>query len=513
MKLPSIILLGAALFSLKALATPAETATLLQWQKADAPVVLVEEVMDPDFRIGQKLAVRVLAETDSMIQPGTLLLLDTEGISPATQGPARRWLVNLQEVQNLRALHTRNEMLHAKAPAAAIATTNGLKDFTWPQESSWSGITRYVKQYISEEEVRRLPIICRETWKPCIRRYESDGKWYEDFALECSMALPAAWCKGYLPGERILLHWPVAEVGGPAPTPEEKKEHEARARGSFGIFLLTDQFQREGNTLHLNREHCRIIPGNNGNTDKIAALLSPENAPVVPLQWSEYSPYMPDAAAARTVTDLERACHFVYKGAERWDSVLRCRYLSTQLIDFDDKRFARLYKRKYNVLEVLECLKGEWKPGTRLSFWRQVEGDKRPAGTYPAEGEIFLGFAKADTIWSPAENITHLGRDDFQFMRKKVTPLQSEAMQKVMSDYPELFGKAKPQEKPRQIDTGEARRIATNALQQQGLLTQADYNVNGLGDYLLVFPAERKGAHVLLHNDGRIARIFTPEQI
>ena len=109
--------------------------------------------------------------------------------------------------------------------------------------------------------------------------------------------------------------------------------------------------------------------------------------------------------------------------------------------------------------------------------------------------------------------IAHTGSSIEQFMRMKVTPLQSEAMQKVMSDYPELFGKAKPQEKPRQIDTGEARRIATNALQQQGLLTQAAYNVNGLGDYLHVFPADRKGAHVLLHNDGRIARIFTPEQI
>ena len=511
MKTTIMMALGLALAPLATFGN--NTATLLQWQKADAPVVLVEEVIDPDFRIGQKLAVRVLAETDSMIQPGTLLLLDAEGISPATQGPARRWLVNLKEVQNLRALHPRNEMLHAKAPAAAIATTDGLKNFTWSQEASWSGITRYVKQHISEEEVRRLPIICRETWKPHSRRYEADGKWYEDFALECSMALPAAWCKGYLPGERILLHWPVAEVGGPAPTPAAQKEHEARARGSFGVFLLTDQFQREGNTLHLNREHCRIIPGNNGNTDKIAALLAPENAPVVPLQWSEYSPYMPDAAAARTVTDLERACHFVYKGAERWDSVLRCRYISTQLIDFDDKRLAKLYKREYNVLEVQECLKGEWKPGIRLSFWRKVEGDKRPAGIYPAEGEIFLGFAKADTIWSPAENITHLGQDDFQFMRMKATPLQAEAMQKVMRDYPELFGKAKPQEKPRQIDTEEARRIAMNALQQQGLLTQAAYNVNGLGDYLLVFPADRKGAHVLLHNDGRIARIFTPEQI
>ena len=161
---------------------------------------------------------------------------------------------------------------------------------------------------------------------------------------------------------------------------------------------------------------------------------------------------------------------------------------------------------------VQECLKGQWKPGTRLSFWLQVEGDKRPAGIYPAGGEIFLGFAKADTIWSPAENITHLGQDDFQFMSIKVTPLQAEAMQKVMSDYPELFGKEKPQQKPKHIDTEEARRIATEALQQQGLLTQAAYNVNGLGDYLHVFPADRKGAHVLLHNDGLIARIFTPEQ-
>ena len=97
-------------------------------------------------------------------------------------------------------------------------------------------------------------------------------------------------------------------------------------------------------------------------------------------------------------------------------------------------------------------------------------------------------------------------------MRKKATPLQSEAMQKVMSDYPEMFGKEMPQQKLKHIDTEEARRIATEALQQQGLLTQAAYNVNGLGDYLLVFPADKKGAHVLLHNDGRIARIFTPEQ-
>ncbi len=511
MKTTIMMMLGLALTPLTSHGN--NTATLLQWQKADAPVVLVEEVIDPDFSIARKLAVRVLAESYSSILPGTLILLDTEGISPATQGPARRWLVNLKKVQNLRALHTRNEMLHAVAPAAAIATTEGLKDFTWPQEASWSGITNYVKQRISEEEVRRLPIICRETWKPCIRRYESGGKWYEDFALECSMALPAAWCKGYQPGERILLHWPKAEVSGPDTTPEEKKEHEARVRGSFGMFLLTDQFQREGNTLHLYREHCRIIPGTKGNTDKIAATLAPENAPVVPLQWSEYSPYMPDDAAARTVTDLERACHFVYKGAERWDTVLRCRYISTQLIDFDDKRFARLYKREYNVLEVQERLKGQWKPGTRLSFWRKVEGEKRPAGTYPAEGEIFLGFAKENTIWSPVENITHLGQDDFQFMRMKATPLQVEAMQKVMSDYPELFGKEKPQQKPKHIDTEEARRIATEALQQQGLRTQAAYNVNGLGDYLLIFPADRKGAHVLLHNDGRIARIFTPEQI
>ena len=168
MKTTIMLMLGLALTPLTAHGN--NTATLLQWQKADAPVVLVEEVIDPDFSIARKLAVRVLAETDSMIQPGTLILLDTEGISPATQGPARRWLVNLKKVQNLRALHTRNEMLHAVAPAAAIATTDGLKDFTWPQEASWSGITNYVKQRISEEEMRRLPIICRETWKPCIRR-------------------------------------------------------------------------------------------------------------------------------------------------------------------------------------------------------------------------------------------------------------------------------------------------------------------------------------------------------
>ncbi len=510
-----IIALGLAMAHVKAVTQ--DTSVLLQWQEADSPVVLVEEVVTQDFSLadstGQpQLAVRVLAAADSLIQPGTLLLLDTENISPANQGTARRWLVNLNKVSKLRSLHTRNEILQAEAPGHAIATTDGLKNFNWPQCSRWAQISHYVKHDISEEEVRRLPIICRETWKPRIMRYESGGQWHEDFALECSMALPAAWCKGYLPGERILLHWPTAAVSGPDITPAESKEHKSRVQASFGMFLLTDQFQRDGNTLHLYREHCRIIPGTKRNTDKLESLLSQENAPVVPLQRSEYSPYMPDATAARTVSPLERACHFVYKSASQWDSVLRCRLISTQIIDFDDKRYASLYKREYNVVEIQECLKGKWKPGARLSFWRQVEGEQRQPGIYPEDGELFLGFASDRTIWSPVENITHLGQDDFLFMRMKATPLHTEAVQKVMTDYPELFGREITQDKPRQIDTEEARQIATGALRQQGLLTQAAYNVNGLGDYLHIFPADRKGAHVLLHKDGSIARIFTPEQ-
>ncbi|MBO7253626.1 MAG: hypothetical protein J6V25_13495, partial [Oscillospiraceae bacterium] len=66
MKTTIMMMLGLALTPLTAHGN--NTATLLQWQKADAPVVLVEEVIDPDFSIARKLAVRVLAETDSIIE-------------------------------------------------------------------------------------------------------------------------------------------------------------------------------------------------------------------------------------------------------------------------------------------------------------------------------------------------------------------------------------------------------------------------------------------------------------
>ena len=501
--------IGALLVPLHAQPTP-ETGTLLEWQNADAPVALVEEIVDPALSIPGKLNVRILATEDCILREGTILLLEAEGIPQTDDRLPRQWILNLALLQELRSLHPRQEVLQATAPASAFASTAGMSTFSWSERSSWSDIVRHhTDKGISDEELRRIPIICRENFTPRSRRFEESGKWFEEYTMECDMALPESWCKGYLPGERIVLHWPVVEVSGPDPSPEEQKALAGKAL-RMGDFLLTTRFERLGNTLHLYREDCRTIRGHKGNTDRLSALLAQENEPAVQLQFSEYSPYMPDEAAARSVPPLERNCHFVYKGLQTHDTLLRCKYISRQIIAYPDARLSHLYKCEYNVVEILECLKGEWKPGQRLSFWRKVEGCKLSPGTYAAEGEFFLGFNKRDAEWLPTENLTYIGQDDFLFMRLPAGHY-SEAVQKVMQEYPGLFGKEKPAGRQESIDTEQARQIALQALREQQHEVRGAYNVQGLGRYLYVYPAEGCGAHVLLHPDGKVARIFSPD--
>lgn len=487
-----------------------DAATLLEWQNADAPVALVEEIGDPALRTPGKLSVRILATSDCILPEGTILLLDAEGIPQADASLPRQWILNLANLKQLRSLHPRQEVLQASAPSSAFAEPVGMSTFSWSERSSWSDIVRHhTEKGISDEELRRLPVICRENFTPHSRRFEQSGKWFEEYTMVCDMALPESWCKGYQPGERIVLHWPVIEVSGSTPSPEEQKALAGKAL-RMGDFLLTARFERQGNTVHLYRDDCRIIPGHKGNTDRISALLAQENAPGVQLQFSEYSPYMPDDAAARSVPPLERNCHFVYKGLQTRDTLLRCKYISRQIIDFPDARLSHLYKCEYNVVEILECLKGEWKPGKRISFWRKVEGCKLNPGTYAAEGEFFLGFNQRDAEWLPTEDLTYIGRDDFQFMRLRAGHY-SEAVQKVMLEYPGLFGKEKQAERKASIDTEQARQVALQVLREQQYDVHGAYNVQGLGSYLYVYPAKGCGAHVLLHPDGKVARIFTPD--
>lgn len=501
--------IAALLVPLHAQPTP-ETGTLLEWQNADAPVALVEEIDAPAFSISGKLSVRILATADCILPEGTILLLEAEGIPQADAGFPRQWILNLELLQHLRSLHPRQEILHASAPASAFASPADMAAFSWSERYSWSGIVRHhTDKGISDEGLRRIPVICRENFTPRSRRFEQSGKWYEEYTMVCDMALPESWCKGYQPGERIVLHCPVVEVSGPNPSPEEQKALAAKTL-RMGDFVLATRFERQGNTLHLYREDCRIIRGHKGNTDRISALLAQENEPEVRLKFSEYSPYMPDAAAARSVPPLERNCHFVYKGLQTHDTLLRCKYISRQIIAYPDARLSHLYKCEYNVVEILECLKGEWEPGKRLSFWRKVEGCKLSPGTYAAEGEFFLGFNKRDAEWLPTENLTYIGKDDFQFMRLPAGNY-SEAVQKVMQEYPGLFGKEKQVERQESIDTEQARQIALQSLREQQHEVRGAYNVQGLGRYLYVYPAEGCGARVLLHPDGKVARIFTPD--
>ena len=55
------------LVPLHAQPTP-ETGTLLEWQNADAPVALVEEIVDPALSIPGKLNVRILATEDCILR-------------------------------------------------------------------------------------------------------------------------------------------------------------------------------------------------------------------------------------------------------------------------------------------------------------------------------------------------------------------------------------------------------------------------------------------------------------
>ena len=186
--------IAALLVPLHAQPTP-ETGTLLEWQNADAPVALVEEIDAPAFSISGKLSVRILATADCILPEGTILLLEAEGIPQADAGFPRQWILNLELLQELRSLHPRQEVLQATAPASAFASPAGMSTFTWSERSSWSDIVRHhTDKGFSDEELRRIPIICRENFTPRSRRFEQSGKWYEEYTMVCDMALPESWC-------------------------------------------------------------------------------------------------------------------------------------------------------------------------------------------------------------------------------------------------------------------------------------------------------------------------------
>lgn len=82
------------LLSIPALLSPAlsDSALLQTWQKADAPVALVEEIIAPALccttAAGKpQLAVRVLAADNTIVKDGTILVLEADEIEPSTPGP------------------------------------------------------------------------------------------------------------------------------------------------------------------------------------------------------------------------------------------------------------------------------------------------------------------------------------------------------------------------------------------------------------------------------------------
>lgn len=164
MKQTFLIALGLALFPLGGMAQ-ADTATLLEWQQAESPVVLVEEIIDPALNCRTadgrpQLAVRVLAGNKTILKEGTMLILDAGNTTPATQGAARRWILNLAALENLRPLHARSEVLHATAPTHALEAPEGTWGFTeFRQKMAWNSILTYLRTDISPEEVRRMPIV------------------------------------------------------------------------------------------------------------------------------------------------------------------------------------------------------------------------------------------------------------------------------------------------------------------------------------------------------------------
>lgn len=500
MKQTILIALGLALLPLGGMAQ-ADTATLLDWQQAKAPVVLVEEIIDPALNCRTtagkpQLAVRVLASAHTIVKEGTMLLLDAGNTTPATQGAARRWILNLAALENLRPLHARGEVLHATAPAHALEAPEGTRGFTeFRQKMAWNSILAYLRTDISPEEVRRMPIVCREQFKATTTHYEKDGQWHEEQMLVCDMALPEAWCKGYLPGERIIIHAP------------EGADITDFPQTLSGDFLLTDRFERQGNTLHLYWESCRRVSGHAGNTEKIADILNKPTQQPVQLKADESSPYLPKEQPQ----EIDYPCHRLYRWINQHDTVVRCKELRCQIGNYEGNA-AKLYKWSYITVVVEECLKGTMRPGTKLTFVKHLEGSKKAAGVYEVNDGVYIGFNRHEGKWNPVEQAVNLGQHVWQFMLAP-TSYYEEAMQKVLTEHPEIFGKPGSTPAKPQIGTQEAREMALQAIREHQGNTDIPYNVQGYGNYLLIYPApshQGKGPHVLIRKDGSIVRIFHP---
>lgn len=500
MKQTILIALGLAFLPLGGMAQ-ADTATLLDWQQAKAPVVLVEEIIDPALNCRTtagkpQLAVRVLASAHTIVKEGTMLLLDAGNTTPATQGAARRWILNLAALKNLRPLHARGEVLHATAPTHALKAPEGTRGFTeFRQKMAWNSILAYLRTDISPEEVRRMPIVCREQFKATTTHYEKDGQWHEEQMLVCDMALPEAWCKGYLPGERIIIHAP------------EGADITDFPQTLSGDFLLTDRFERQGNTLHLYWESCRRVSGHAGNTEKIADILNKPTQQPVQLKADESSPYLPKEQPQ----EIDYPCHRLYRWINQHDTVVRCKELRCQIGNYEGNA-AKLYKWSYITVVVEECLKGTMRPGTKLTFVKQLEGSKKAAGVYEVNDGVYIGFNRHEGKWNPVEQAVNLGLHDWQFMLAP-TSYYEEAMQKVLTEHPEIFGKPGSTPAKPQIGTQEAREMALQAIREHQGNTDIPYNVQGYGNYLLIYPApshQGKGPHVLIRKDGSIVRIFHP---
>ena len=488
-----------------------QAATLVSWSKSGTPVVCVQAVKNPPVQLYSAqhtplLMVRVLSGTGTCLDKGVVLLLDTAVAADAGY-EAPCWVLNLDLLQNLRSLHGDDHVLTAQAPVEAMIPLAYLSEAR-PHMNSWSGLSPQL-QFITPQEAQRATVVCRLGSISTAKRFEKDGRWYEDFYVYTEMALPEFWWKGCEAGGVIELHWPVQEVSGPSTTEAERAEHERRRKQCCSAIFMSDTCEREGDKLILFADKGRFIPANGNNVEVFEQLALGQNAEdpyAVQVRFDESSPYIPIDDEGANAKHEQLDCHYVYRKVRDADIVVRVKQVQKQIIRFNEYHY-----RAYYTVEVQEQLKGSgFGKGRRITYHLEREGEAPQEGVYPADEELYLCFGEREGVIVASEKALCLG--DCSFRPFRVNERYAAAMKRVLQEHPSIFGlkKRAPREK---ISHDRARELAIEAVKAQYGAIPFYYNSSGVGDgYLLLSPPDAYAAtwpRVLVNcYTGKIARMF-----
>lgn len=488
-----------------------QAATLVSWSKISAPVVCVQAVKNPPVQLYSAqntplLMVEVLDSSYTGLDRGVVLLLETTAVADAGFD-APCWVLNLGLLQNLRSLHGDDKVLTALAPAEAMIPLPYLREAR-PHISSWAGLSPQL-QFITPQEAQRATVACRLGSASTAKRFEKDGRWYEDFYVYTEMALPESWWKGCEAGDVIELHWPLQEVSGPSTTEAERAEHERRRKQCSSALFMSDTCEREGDKLILFADKGRFIPANGNNVEvfeQLALGQQVEDPYAVQVRHDESSPYLPIADKGANVARELLDCHFVYRTVRDADIVVRVKQVQKQTIRFNEYHY-----RAYYTVEVLEQLKGSgFGKGRRLSYHLEREGKAPQDGIYPADEELYLCFGEREGVIVASEKVLCLG--DFSFRPLPVNAQHAQAMQRVLQEHPAIFGRKIPAQREK-ISHERARELALDAVKAQYGEIPFYYQSCGVGDgYLLLSPPDAYAGtwpRVLVNcYTGKIARMF-----